>query len=163
MTDAVNEVVSGHMFYYKSATNASVPKTTLERKVKKVKDSPEVNLKERKWDDSYCGNCYSVSGVPIPLMLSFPRQRMKPELLDGAPTGIWTVCDKSGWMQTAFSHEDMPAAEELITPISTDNPQPGSSTWGNCPEHPTNTSIRECRIAGIDKFRTKCIPKHSTT
>lgn len=32
-------------------------------------------------------------------MFIFPRKRMKPELLDGAPTGSWGECHESGWIQ----------------------------------------------------------------
>ena len=44
--------------------------------------------------------CCSASGRYIPPMLIFPRQRMKDELMDGAPPGAWAVCHPSGWIQT---------------------------------------------------------------
>jgi DDE superfamily endonuclease. len=44
--------------------------------------------------------CMSAGGVFVPLMVIFPRQRMKPELADGAPPGTMFSVHKSGWMQT---------------------------------------------------------------
>ena len=43
--------------------------------------------------------CMSAGGNFIPPMLVFPRQRMKPELKDGAPPGTVFSCNGSGWMQ----------------------------------------------------------------
>ena len=43
--------------------------------------------------------CMSASGHFIPPLLVFPRQRMKPELLDGAPNGCIAACHKSGWIK----------------------------------------------------------------
>jgi hypothetical protein len=43
--------------------------------------------------------CFSADGSYMPPMLIFPRKRMKPELLDGAPPGAWAECHPSGWMQ----------------------------------------------------------------
>nr|XP_047132584.1 MFS-type transporter clz9-like [Hydra vulgaris] len=44
--------------------------------------------------------CCSASGRYMPPMLIFPRQRMKAELMDGAPPGAWAECHPSGWIQT---------------------------------------------------------------
>ena len=44
--------------------------------------------------------CCSASGRYIPPMLIFPQQRMKDELMDGAPPGAWAMCHPSGWIQT---------------------------------------------------------------
>ncbi|XP_072375664.1 uncharacterized protein [Diabrotica undecimpunctata] len=38
-------------------------------------------------------------GSFMPPLFIFPRKRMKPELLDGAPPGSWAECNDSGWMQ----------------------------------------------------------------
>lgn len=43
--------------------------------------------------------CMSVTGSFIPPLFIFPRVRMKPELMDGAPMGSTFECHKSGWMQ----------------------------------------------------------------
>lgn len=43
--------------------------------------------------------CMSAGGSYVPPMLIFPRQRMKQELTDGAPSGTIFACNKSGWMQ----------------------------------------------------------------
>lgn len=44
--------------------------------------------------------CMSASGNFVPPMLVFPRKRMKPELMDGAPPGSISGCHVSGWIQT---------------------------------------------------------------
>ncbi|XP_031328936.1 uncharacterized protein LOC116159965 [Photinus pyralis] len=44
--------------------------------------------------------CFSAAGNYVPPLLIFPRQRMKPELLDGAPPGTIAACHSSGWMQS---------------------------------------------------------------
>ncbi|XP_046677400.1 MFS-type transporter clz9-like [Homalodisca vitripennis] len=44
--------------------------------------------------------CMSASGNFVPPMLVFPRKRMKPELMDGAPPGSIAACHISGWIQT---------------------------------------------------------------
>ena len=43
--------------------------------------------------------CRSSSGTYIPPMFIFPRQRMKMELMDGAPAGSTYACHKTGWIQ----------------------------------------------------------------
>lgn len=43
--------------------------------------------------------CFSAVGSYMPPMFIFPRKRMKPELLDGAPAGSWGECHESGWIQ----------------------------------------------------------------
>lgn len=43
--------------------------------------------------------CFSAAGSYMPPMFIFPRKRMKPELLDGAPVGSWGECHESGWIQ----------------------------------------------------------------
>ena len=48
--------------------------------------------------------CMSAGGNFIPPMLIFSRQRMKQELMDGAPPGSIYACNESGWMrQQVFS------------------------------------------------------------
>ncbi|KAF2879745.1 hypothetical protein ILUMI_26426 [Ignelater luminosus] len=42
---------------------------------------------------------FSAAGQYIPPMLIFPRQRMKQELMDGAPPGAVSACHESGWMK----------------------------------------------------------------
>ena len=42
--------------------------------------------------------CMSATGHYIPPAFIFPRQRMKAELMDSAPTESLAICDKSGWM-----------------------------------------------------------------
>ncbi|KAJ0169726.1 hypothetical protein K1T71_014332 [Dendrolimus kikuchii] len=44
--------------------------------------------------------CFSAVGNYMPPMFIFPRKRMKPELLDGAPAGSWGECHESGWIQS---------------------------------------------------------------
>lgn len=44
--------------------------------------------------------CVCADGSYMPPMLIFPRMKMKPELLDGAPPGAIAACHPSGWMQT---------------------------------------------------------------
>ena len=41
----------------------------------------------------------SASGTYIPPMFIFPRQRMKMELMDGAPAGSTYACHKTDWIQ----------------------------------------------------------------
>ncbi|XP_069681190.1 uncharacterized protein [Periplaneta americana] len=43
--------------------------------------------------------CMSASGIYMPTMFVFPRQRAKPELLDNAPPGSTAEYHPSGWMQ----------------------------------------------------------------
>ncbi|XP_076805955.1 uncharacterized protein LOC143449578 [Clavelina lepadiformis] len=43
--------------------------------------------------------CMSAGGSYVPPYLIFPRQRMKPELLDGTPPGTGYSCHPSGLMQ----------------------------------------------------------------
>ncbi|KAI8780679.1 tigger transposable element-derived protein 6, partial [Biomphalaria glabrata] len=43
--------------------------------------------------------CRSAAGEYVPPMLIFPRQRMKMELMDGAPPGSIYACHKTGWIQ----------------------------------------------------------------
>ncbi|XP_072400399.1 uncharacterized protein [Diabrotica undecimpunctata] len=43
--------------------------------------------------------CMGADGSFMPPLFIFPRKRMKPELLDGAPPGSWAECNDSGWMQ----------------------------------------------------------------
>jgi len=42
--------------------------------------------------------CVSASGTFVPPMLIFPRVRMRPDLLDKAPTGSIGGCSKTGWI-----------------------------------------------------------------
>ncbi|GBP18008.1 hypothetical protein EVAR_16953_1 [Eumeta japonica] len=44
--------------------------------------------------------CFNAAGTYMPPMLIFPRQRMKPELLDRAPPGTTAECNARGWMTT---------------------------------------------------------------
>jgi len=46
--------------------------------------------------------CMSASGVFVPPMLIFPRARMKPSLMDSAPTGAVAEVNKSGWITEAI-------------------------------------------------------------
>jgi hypothetical protein len=43
--------------------------------------------------------CMSAAGTYVPSLLVFPRKRMKPELLDGAPPGTIAGCHPPGWIQ----------------------------------------------------------------
>jgi hypothetical protein len=43
--------------------------------------------------------CMSASGLYMPPLLVYPRQRMKPELLNNCYPGMWAECNISGWMQ----------------------------------------------------------------
>lgn len=43
--------------------------------------------------------CMSASGIYMPTMFVFPRQRAKPELLDNAPPGSTAEYHPSGWVQ----------------------------------------------------------------
>ncbi|KAK6182566.1 hypothetical protein SNE40_010220 [Patella caerulea] len=43
--------------------------------------------------------CMSATGSFVPPLFIFPRVRMKPELMDGAPPGSLAQCHHSGWMQ----------------------------------------------------------------
>lgn len=42
--------------------------------------------------------CMSATGVFMPPMFIFPRQRLKPELMDGAPPNSWAECNEKGWI-----------------------------------------------------------------
>ncbi|CAM1311604.1 Uncharacterised protein r2_g2208 [Pycnogonum litorale] len=42
--------------------------------------------------------CMNAAGAFIPPLLVFPRQRMKPEIMNGAPPGSIYACHKTGWM-----------------------------------------------------------------
>lgn len=44
--------------------------------------------------------CIGADGSYMPPMLIFPRKRIQPELMDGAPPGAWAECHTSGWIQT---------------------------------------------------------------
>ena len=44
--------------------------------------------------------CMSATGAFVPPLFLWPRVRMKPELMDGAPPGSISECHKTGWMQT---------------------------------------------------------------
>lgn len=66
--------------------------------------------------------CFSAAGQYIPPLLIFPRTRMKPELLDGAPPGSIYACHPSGWMQSEifvqwlrhFIKHTKPSAEDPV-------------------------------------------------
>ena len=49
--------------------------------------------------------CMSSTGSFIPPMFVWPRVRMKPELMDGAPAGSIYACHKSGRMQLSIFEE----------------------------------------------------------
>ena len=40
----------------------------------------------------------SATGQNLPVAFIFPRERMKPELMDNASSGSVAYCQKSGWM-----------------------------------------------------------------
>lgn len=42
--------------------------------------------------------CFNAAGTYMPPFIIFPRQRMKPELLDNAPPGTTSVCNPKGWI-----------------------------------------------------------------
>lgn len=42
--------------------------------------------------------CFNAAGTYMPPLMIFPRQRMKPELLDHAPPGTTAVCNPRGWI-----------------------------------------------------------------
>lgn len=44
--------------------------------------------------------CFNAAGTYMPPLMIFPRQRMKPELLDHAPPGTEGVCNARGWITT---------------------------------------------------------------
>ena len=44
--------------------------------------------------------CFNATGHYMPVMMVFPRKRMKPELMVNAPQGAWGVCSDSGWITT---------------------------------------------------------------
>jgi hypothetical protein len=43
--------------------------------------------------------CMSAPGIFVPLLLVFPRQNMKLELLNGSPPSAIGVCHPSGWIE----------------------------------------------------------------
>ncbi|XP_044765586.1 jerky protein homolog-like [Coccinella septempunctata] len=42
--------------------------------------------------------CFNAAGSYLPPMFIYPRKRMKPELLNGAPPNSWAECSDSGWI-----------------------------------------------------------------
>lgn len=49
--------------------------------------------------------CFNAAGSYMPPFFIFPRQRFKPEMMNGASPGAWAECHQSGWMQTEiFEH-----------------------------------------------------------
>ena len=46
--------------------------------------------------------CMSATGSYVPPLFVWPRVRMKPELMNGAPSGAISACHKSGWMQLSI-------------------------------------------------------------
>ncbi|CAH2085284.1 unnamed protein product [Euphydryas editha] len=44
--------------------------------------------------------CFNAAGTYLPPMFIYPRKRMKPELLNGAPSNSWAECSDSGWITT---------------------------------------------------------------
>ncbi|XP_044749782.1 MFS-type transporter clz9-like [Coccinella septempunctata] len=42
--------------------------------------------------------CFNATGSYLPPMFIYPRKRMKPELLNGAPPNSWAECSDSGWI-----------------------------------------------------------------
>ena len=92
--------------------NSLDPNSSDERLHCTVQSRPSkiVALRSRKQIDSLtsteCGIlvtteiCMSATGSFVPPLFIWPRGRIKPELMHGAPSGSINGCYKSGWIQT---------------------------------------------------------------
>ena len=66
--------------------------------------------------------CASATGLFVPPMLIFPRARMKPSLMDGAPTGAVAEANKSVWINEAIFTKWFQHFIAIVQPQS--RPQP---------------------------------------
>lgn len=64
--------------------------------------------------------CMSPSGIFVPPLIIFPRQNMKPELLDGTPPGTIGRCHKSGWIQAHIFTEWLQHFIDCVKPTLKD-------------------------------------------
>lgn len=64
--------------------------------------------------------CMGAGGNYIPPFIIFPRQRMKVELMDGAPPGTEFSCHSSGWMQLEIFTEWFKHFLKFAKPTSDD-------------------------------------------
>ena len=66
--------------------------------------------------------CVSATGVYIPPMFVFPRVRMRPELLDGAPPGSIGRSNKSGWINEELFLQWFDHFLAAVQPLHRPNP-----------------------------------------
>lgn len=101
--------------------------------------------------------CMSASGNFIPPLMIFPRVRMNPDFIDGAPPATIVVCHPSGWMQ---SHIFVQWLEHFIKHTNPTESNPALLLLDGHATHVKNLDV-------IDLARKKnviilCFPPHTT-
>lgn len=101
--------------------------------------------------------CFSASGQYIPPLLIFPRQRMKAELMDGAPPGAISACHKSGWMQSEIFVQWL---KHFISHVRPTNEDPVLLLLDGHASHTKN--LEAITLARENNVVMLCFPPHCT-
>ena len=102
--------------------------------------------------------CVSATGVYIPPMLIFPRARLNPSLMNGAPSGAVAEVSKSGWITEAiftkwFQHF-------LLTVQPRSRPEPVLLLMDGHASHTGNLDVIE--EARANNVQLLVLPSHCT-
>jgi hypothetical protein len=101
--------------------------------------------------------CMSAAGTYGPPMLVFPRKRMKPELLDGAPPGTIAGCHSSGWIQLDLFPQWFHHIISFVKPSKED---PVVLVVDGHYSHTRNIDV--INLAHKNGVSIVCLPPHST-
>lgn len=101
--------------------------------------------------------CMSASGNFIPPLMIFPRVRMNPDFIDGAPPATLVVCHPSGWMQ---SHIFVQWLEHFIKQTNPTESNPVLLLLDGHATHVKNLDIID--LARKNNVIILCFPPHTT-
>jgi len=101
--------------------------------------------------------CMSASGNFIPPLMIFPRVRMNPDFIDGAPPATLVVCHPSGWMQ---SHIFVQWLEHFIKQTNPTVSNPVLLLLDGHATHVKNLDVID--LARKNNVIILCFPPHTT-
>lgn len=102
--------------------------------------------------------CASATGVFIPPMLIFPRARVNPSLLNGAPTGAIGEASKTGWITECIFTKWFDHFLAMVQPQS--RPQPVLLLMDGHASHTGNLDVIE--KAASNNVQLLVFPSHCT-
>ncbi|XP_044765556.1 MFS-type transporter clz9-like [Coccinella septempunctata] len=101
--------------------------------------------------------CFNAAGSYLPPMFIYPRKRMKPELLNGAPPNSWAECSDSGWITAEIF---LKCFQKFVILTNASKTNPVMLILDGRATHTQNLQlIDEARKYGVPII---CFPPHTT-